>query len=105
MTQIGLLDQEAGDLVGAEAWFVKAAELGDEGAMNMLGYQAIGADNDDVARAWWEQAAGLQNHEAMFNLGVLADECGDAAQARAWFEKAAALGDEDAANRLRELDS
>jgi TPR repeat protein len=94
----------AQDYAKAREWFEKAADKGDAGAMNSLGWlyqNGYGVARDYVkAREWYEKAADKGETKAMLNLGWLyAKGVGvaqDYAKAREWYEKAADKGDEQA---------
>jgi len=92
------------DLRGAVAYFKKAAELGDAGAMYNLGLlfetRIMNEEKDHKeAASWYKKAADLGNTDAMYRLGVVYDRTNDEGskeEAASWYKKAADLGNTDA---------
>jgi len=88
----------------AKYWYLKAANLGNDFAMNALGViynigQGIPVDNIK-AKYWFEKAANSGNGLAMFNIGNLYENglgvTKDYIKAKYWYEKAANLRQSDA---------
>ena len=71
MVSLGTLAYEAGDLVLAESWYQKAADLGDTSAMVGLGRLAHDAGDLELAESWWQKAADLGNFDAIDALESL----------------------------------
>lgn len=92
----------------AKAWYEKAANKGDAGAMFSLGnlyYFTLGVLQDyQIAKSWYEKAAEKGNLVAMFNLGALYHSGQGVPQdyqmAKTWYEKAVHKGLVDAMNGL-----
>ena len=72
MMDLGWLAEEAGDLVLAESWYQKAADLGNSDAMWSLGSLAQKAGDLVLAESWYQKAADLGNANAMWSLDALA---------------------------------
>jgi TPR repeat protein len=96
------------DYVKAREWYEKAADKGDEFAMNNIGAlykNGQGVTQDYVkAREWYEKAADKGNAFAMITIGLLYDNgqgvTQDYVKAREWYEKAAEKGHADAMNNV-----
>ena len=87
--------------------FLKAAENGDDSAMDRIAsmYDAgEGVDFDfDKAIYWYQKAVEAGSVTSLYNLGISYRSKGDVLKAKYWFEKALAAGDFDAALDLAKL--
>lgn len=83
----------AQDLVQAQQWCEKAAQLGDVQAQTHLGYLLADAGNVQAAVEWWHKSADAGDAEAQFALGQAYHSGQGVAQdddeAADWFEAAA----------------
>ena len=95
----------AGDLVMAESWWKKAADLSNSDGMTGLGWLAKETGDLVLAESWFQKAADLGNPTGMYSLGWLAYEAGDLELARSWYQKAADFGYQHAIDELAKLDA
>jgi hypothetical protein len=90
-------------------WFLRAAKLGDDEAMNEVGLayaHGVGTTrNDTRAEYWLKRAAKDGNPPAMYNLGCLyaCREKPDYTQAAFWLRKAVEEGSENAGEALEDV--
>lgn len=103
MTLLGLYHAEAGNETLATQWLTRAAEAGDESAMNFLGAVYDGQGNVAAAVQWWGRAAQLGNAPAMYNLGELLISAGYTQDGEGWVRAAAEAGHSRAMSRLGEI--
>lgn len=99
------------DEAARDAILRRAAEAGDPGAMNLLGFRLLegtGGPPDEAEAARWARRAAEAGHaEAMYGLGLLHEEGRgvprDEGEAARWFRRAEAAGDTLARGRLERL--
>ncbi len=100
-------EYDCGNLKKAFELFLKAAEDGNDSAMDRVAsmYEsAEGVDYDfDKAIYWYRKAVDAGNITSLYNLGVSYRTRGDVLKAKYWFEKALDAGDLDAALDLGKL--
>jgi Ankyrin repeats (3 copies)/Sel1 repeat len=110
----GLADHAytANSYADAMFWYLKAADLGDAGAENAIGFMydngsGVKQDYSD-ALTWYRRAADHGFAKAQYNVGLDYDAGlgvqRDVDQARTWVQKAASSGDRDAKKWLDERD-
>jgi hypothetical protein len=79
--------------------FLKAAELGDEEAQVIIGYDyayaITGEYNAEKAIRWWKRAYKQGSWAAAYNLGMFFRDAKQWKKAVKWFERAVQAGDED----------
>jgi tetratricopeptide (TPR) repeat protein len=100
MRDLGLLEQENGDLDQARHWFTEAiaTEHPDQAPKAMVNLGALEQEHGDLdqARHWYIQAIAAghpdQTPHAMVNLGLLEEQQGRADDARGWYIAAVATG-------------
>lgn len=101
------LEYNRGDFKKAFELFTKAAEDGNDSAMDRIAsmYEAAeGVDYDfDKAIYWYCKAVEAGSITSLYNLGVSYRAKGDVLKAKYWFEKALDAGDLDAALDLGKL--
>jgi TPR repeat protein len=100
------------DKYEATRWYLRAAELGDAGAQNNLGYRyqtGKGAEKNEARAVLWFQKAAAQKHPGgLFNLGVMYERGlgglrKDRRIARLLYRRAAARGFGPAKTALKNL--
>ncbi len=107
MVNLGILEEEQGNLGQARHWWEQAIATGhpDQAptAMVDLGILEEEQGNLGQARHWYEQAIATghpdQAPTAMLKLGILKEEQGNLGQARHWWKQAIATGHPNAAPR------
>ena len=79
--------------------FLKAAQLGDEEAQVIVGYDyaygITGKFNAEEAFRWWKRAFRQGSSAAAYNLGMFFRDAKQWKKAVKWFERAVQAGDED----------
>lgn len=105
MFDTALEKYEQEDFAGAFDLFLDAANLGDDGAQNYVGYmydQGVGRDKDkQKALYWYKRAFRRSKHPAWAgNIALSYAEQGQSRRAIYWWRKAISLGDGDAALEL-----
>lgn len=94
----------ASDIATAKRWWVRADELGDEGAAAYnLGIHANQDGDKTEARRWFERSAERGYPDGMNNFGVFLRQEGDLAGSVELYERAAEAGSALAMRNLAEL--
>ena len=82
---LALLSRERGNLVEAESWYRRAAEVGDVDAMVNLGDLLKERGESAEAELWHRRAAEAGHIASMHTLGNLLYSKGDTAEAETWW--------------------
>jgi TPR repeat protein len=96
---VGNMMEAVGRYDGAEQWWHKAANLGNNQALRNIGFlrkEKGDLTGDDGAEHWWGLASEAGSAQAMGDLGVLRHQQGDLTGedgAEHWYRKAIAHGD------------
>ncbi|MFD6915244.1 tetratricopeptide repeat protein, partial [Streptomyces virginiae] len=100
LSLLALMQEEAGDREGAEAFYRQAAEHGSTDALLRLALRREEAGDREGAEAFYRQAAEHGNPDALLRLGEMREGAGDQDGAEALYRQAAEHGNPHTLLRL-----